>query len=428
MVIDAAKGIEMQTLKLFEVCRSKNIPILTCINKMDRDSRDPFDLLSEIEKRLGLEVSPVTWPVGMGREFLGCYHLLRHELLLLDRSESDVVSQGLTVGLDDPRLEQRLPHSALKILKTQIEMAQGLCPAFSLDAYRAGRRTAVFFGSALRSFGVREILRALMEYAPSPQPHNASERTVQPDESTATGFIFKIQANMDPRHRDRIAFLRVCSGRFHKGMKLFHVRSGKTIVLHNPALIFARDRDLVEEAWPGDIIGIPNHGTLCVGDTLTEGESLHFHCTPSFAPELMQMVRPIDPMRAKHLDRALDQLAEEGVARVFLTRLSTNRIVGVVGALQFDVLADRIRSEYDIPVQFLPIPYSTARWVVADEATLKRFTKENEDSIAIDHSGTMVFLARNTSHLERTQQDWPEVNLLSRYEAPVSSRHRPLGN
>jgi peptide chain release factor 3 len=417
MVLDAAKGIESQTLKLFEVCRLRDVPIITFINKIDRDSRDPFDLLGEIEQLLALEVAPVTWPVGTGRECLGCYDLAHHELLLLDRADRHVAARGLTLGLDHPELGRHLPAAAVDNLRAQIDLARGLCHEFELDAYRHGYLTPVFFGSALHSFGVRELLRGLVEYSPSPRPQAARERSVQPEETAATGFVFKIQANMDPKHRDRIAFVRVCSGRFRRGMKLLHVRTGKTLILHNPVLFFAQDRELVEEAWPGDIIGVPNHGNLQIGDTLSEGEVLHFSGIPSFAPELLQRVRPADPMRAKHLSRALEQLAEEGVARVFRTHAGSSYIVGVVGALQFDVLADRIRGEYELPVHFEPASLLTARWVAAESATaLREFSEGNQGSMAVDHTGAPVFLARNAWHLERTQKDWPKIRFLKTVE------------
>jgi peptide chain release factor 3 len=417
MVIDAAKGIEAQTLRLFEVCRLRDVPILTFINKLDRDSRDPFDLLGEIEQLLALEVTPVTWPVGTGRDFLGCYHLLRRELVLLSRAERATAAQGLTLNLEDPTILDHLPANAVDQLRAQVEMALGLCPPFSLEAYRHGHLTPVFFGSALHSFGVKELLRGLIEYAPSPRPQPALERLVEPGEAQATGFVFKIQANMDPRHRDRVAFVRVCSGRMDRGMKLWHVRSGKQLLLHNPMLFFAREREVVEEAWPGDIIGVPNHGSLRIGDTLTEGENLHFSGIPSFAPELLQRVRTTDPMRTKHLSRALDQLAEEGVARVFRTHSGSSQIVGVVGALQFDVLEDRIRTEYEVPVRFESVSLFTARWLTTDSAAaLRKFTQENQAAMAVDHTGAPVFLARNAWHLERTQKDWPEIRFLKTVE------------
>jgi len=412
MVIDAAKGIEAQTLKLFEVCRLRDVPIITFINKLDRDGRDPFELMSEIEERLALDVTPASWPIGMGRDFLGCYDLFRDRLLLVEKGAERAGGQVRECqGLDDPALERELPEHALRALREEVEMARGLTPRFDLESYRQGHMTPVFFGSALNNFGVRELLQGLIELAPAPRPQKAMTRLVAPGEERVTGFVFKVQANMDPKHRDRIAFLRLCSGHFERGMKLLHVRTGKQMALHNPVLFLAQDRELAHEAFAGDIMGIPNHGTLRIGDTLTEGEVLQFTGIPSFAPELLQAVRPADPMRAKHLTRALEQLAEEGAARVFKPYFGGSFIVGVVGALQFDVLADRIRTEYDIPVHFEGTQLSTARWVDADDpALMKRFMEANRAALAEDHTGHPVFLARNNWHLETTQKDWPDVS------------------
>ncbi|HEY4590918.1 MAG TPA: peptide chain release factor 3, partial [Thermoanaerobaculia bacterium] len=318
MVIDAAKGIEAQTRKLFEVCRLRNVPIVTFINKLDRDGRDPFDLMSEIEQDLQLHVTPATWPIGMGQSFLGCFDLRHDRLVLMDRSQRSVVREGEVVeGLDDPKLAASLPASAVEKLREEVEMARGLCPELDLESYREGHLTPVFFGSAINNFGVRELLQGLVELAPPPRPAPAETRSVDPQEEKVTGFVFKIQANMDPKHRDRIAFVRLVSGRFERGMKLLHVRSGKTMAIHNPVLFLARERELAEEAWAGDILGLPNHGNLRIGDALTEGEELRFTGIPSFAPELLKRVRAEDPMRSKHLGRALLQLAEEGAAQVF---------------------------------------------------------------------------------------------------------------
>ncbi len=414
MVIDVARGIEAQTRKLFEVCRLRDVPIITFVNKLDREGRDTFDLLDEIEQTLALEVTPATWPIGRGNRFLGCYHLWTDQLLLLNRAKDGSLAQGITMnGLNDPALEQHVPSDLLAELRQEVEMARGLCPPFNLEAYRQGHMTPVFFGSALSNFGVRELLGGLGEISPSPRPHTASERTVAPDETPVTGFVFKIQANMDPKHRDRVAFLRLCSGHFQRGMKLLHVRTGATLRVHNPLLFLAQDRELAEEAWSGDIIGIPNHGKLRVGDTLTEGENLHFAGLPSFAPELLQTVRPEDPIRAKHLGNALLQLAEEGAASVFKTHLGSTWVVGVVGSLQFDVLADRVRTEYDVPVRFEGTQLYTARWVEAeDPRELKRFREEQRASLADDHTGATVFLARNAWHLERTEKDYPQLRFL----------------
>jgi len=419
MVIDAAKGIEEQTRKLFEVCRMRNVPIITFINKMDREAKDPFDLLDEIEQTLALDVSPASWPIGMGRSFLGCYDLLKDRLALLERKgRTALPDEGESCeGLDDSKLDAMLPDHAVAELREQVDMVRGLCPDFDVELYREGHLTPVFFGSAVNNFGVRELLQGVVDYAPSPRPQPTVVRTVEPEEKKLSGFVFKIQANMDPKHRDRIAFVRLTSGKFTRGMKVKHVRSGKQLNLHNPVLFLARDRELAEEAWAGDIIGIPNHGNLRIGDALTEGEDLKFTGIPSFAPELLQKARAEDPLRAKHLGRALQQLAEEGAAAVFKPRVGADWIVGVVGPLQFDVMADRIRTEYNIPVIFEPTQLYTARWVSCeDKAQFKKFNDANSTALADDHDGLPVFLARNSWHLDKATEEYPEVKFLKTKE------------
>jgi len=419
MVIDAARGIQEQTRKLFEVCRLRDMPITTFINKMDREAQDPFDLMDEIEQTLQIDVTPASWPIGMGSSFLGCYDLLGDRLVLMDKvGRGEKPHQVETCeGLDDPKLDELLPDHAVAELREQVEMARGLCPKFDAEAYLAGNLTPVYFGSAINSFGVSELIAGLSKNAPPPRPQPAVEREIEPDDDKVSGFVFKIQANMDPRHRDRIAFLRLCSGHFKRGMKLKHVRTEKQLALHNAVLFLARDRELAEEAWAGDIIGIPNHGNLHIGDSLTEGETLRFTGLPSFAPEHLQAARPEDPMKAKHLGRALQQLAEEGAAAVFKPRIGSDWIVGAVGVLQFEVMADRIRTEYDVPARFEPTSLITARWVEADDdAKLKEFIRKNEGAIADDHRGDPVFLARNAWHLDRAQEDWPDIRFVKTKE------------
>ncbi len=417
MVLDAARGIQEQTRKLFEVCRLRDVPIVTFINKMDREGRDPFDLLDEIEQGLALDVAPASWPIGMGRRFKGCYDLFADRLVLMDKADKNVVSEGeVCSGLDDAKLDEMLGESA-GTLREEVEMAQGLCPEFDPQAYREGHMTPVYFGSAINNFGVRELLAGLARLAPPPGPRPSASRAVEPEESKVSGFVFKIQANMDPKHRDRMAFLRVCSGHFRKGMKLKHIRSGKQINMHNPVLFLAQDRGSAEDAYAGDIIGLPNHGNLHIGDALSEGEELTFTGIPSFAPELLQRVAPDDPMKAKHLGRALQQLAEEGAASVFKPRLGANWYVGVVGALQFDVLADRIAAEYDLPVHFEATSLFTARWVQAeDDALIKRFADKERAVVADDHEGDLVLLARNAWHLDDLTRDWPDLTFAATKE------------
>ncbi len=415
MVLDAAKGIEAQTLKLFEVCRLRDVPIITFINKMDRDGRDPLELLDEIENKLALDVTPASWPIGMGRDFKGTYDLMHQELNLFDRGKGDHIEEGIHCsGLDDEKLDAHLPAIQASTLREDVEMVSEVCPAFDLKSYREGHMTPVFFGSAINNFGVRELLRGISELAPQPRPLETQERTVNPDESKLTAFVFKIQANMDPKHRDRVAFTRICSGTFKRGMKLNHVRTGKNVTIHSPQLFLAQDREMAEEAYPGDIIGIQSHGSFRIGDTLTEGEVLNFTGIPNFAPELLQRVRADDPMKAKHLGAALQQLAEEGAARVFKPFADSAWIVGVVGALQFDILADRIRTEFNIPVKFESTTLYTARWVEADTpAQLKKFTDAFQASLAHDHDDAPVFLARNAWHLGDAQDKFPEVRFLA---------------
>lgn len=418
MVIDAAKGIEAQTRKLFEVCRMRDVPIATFVNKMDREARDPFELMDEIERDLQLEVTPASWPIGSGQDFRGCYDLIRDRLILMDRRAGDVASEGIECqGIDDPKIDQLLPaHQAAK-LREDVAMVRELCPPFTLGTYREGHQTPVFFGSAINNFGVRELLLGLAEYAPPPRPQRADGREVAPAEAKVTGFVFKVQANMDPNHRDRIAFFRLCSGQFRRGIKLKHMRSGKVLSVNNAVLFLARDRELAEDAYPGDIIGIPNHGTLRIGDTLTEGEELRYTGVPSFAPELLQRVRLDDPMKVKHLRKALEHFAEEGASQVFKPIIGADWIVGVVGPLQFEVLAARIEAEYGMTAKFETCGYDAARWVECeDPVRLKAFIDSRRADMAEDHDGALVYLARNGWQLNRAQEDFPEVRFLKTRE------------
>ena len=415
MVLDVAKGIETQTLKLFEVCRMRDMPIITFINKLDRDGLDPFDLIDEVEQRLALDVTPITWPIGSGRDFKGCYDLINDELVLFDRGKGNKIAASVTCsGLDDPKLDELLPDYLVEKLREDIEMVRGLCPEFDMESYLEGHMTPVFFGSAVNNFGIKELLNGIGKYAPSPRPQKTKERTVDPLESKVTAFIFKIQANMDPKHRDRMAFARICSGKFRKGMKLKHPRSGKTLTMHSPQLFFAQDREVAEEAFAGDILGLPNHGNLRIGDSLTENEEINFTDIPSFAPELMRKAIPDDPMKAKHLSNALIQLAEEGAARVFRPQLDSQWIVGVVGSLQFEVLLDRLRTEYSIPVRFEQTSLYTARWISSDnQDKLKKFIDSNNASLAKDHDDDPVFIARNAWHLTDAEEKNPDINFKS---------------
>jgi peptide chain release factor 3 len=409
MVIDAAKGIEIQTRKLFEVCRLRDIPICVFVNKVDREGRDPFDLLDEIEKTLQLDVSPFVWPVGMGSDFHGCYDL-RNNRFLTGKPGGPYERTIPMSGPDDPALDALVAERPLREFREAASLALSAYPTLDLEAYRAGNMTPVFFGSALKDYSVETLIQGLAEFAPPPRPQPAQSRTVDPAEERVSGFVFKVQANMDPNHRDRIAFLRLCSGRFKRGMKLKQVRTGKSLAVHSPIFFFAQERELAEEALPGDIIGIPNHGTLRVGDTLTEGEDLRFTGIPNFAPEILRRVRLDDPIKAKQMRRALEDLAEEGVTQVFRPVLGSQWIVGVVGPLQIEVLASRIAAEYDVKVGFEPAPFETARWVSSeDPAMLKKFVEGNRGSLAEDRDDAPVFMARNAWELNRTTQDWPGI-------------------
>ncbi|MBI1327186.1 MAG: peptide chain release factor 3 [Alphaproteobacteria bacterium] len=415
MVLDAAKGIEAQTLKLFEVCRMRDIPIITLINKMDRDGQDPFALMDEIAERLQLEVTPLTWPIGMGRDFKGCYDLVNKQLILFNRGDKESRAAGLKfTDLSDPKLVEIIGQEFTDKLREDVEMITALCKPFDKQAYLEGHMTPVFFGSAIYNFGIPELLNGIGQFAPSPRVQKAVEREIQPEEQKVTGFVFKIQANMDPKHRDRIAFFRLCSGKFNRGMKLFHSRSDKNLIIHSPLMFMASDREMVDEAFAGDVIGLPNHGNLRIGDVLTEGEKLTFPGIPSFAPEYMRRVLADDPMKAKHLSNALEQLAEEGVARVFKPLVDSTYIVGVVGPLQFDILADRIRTEYNIPIHFEDTALYAARWVKAeDSAKLKNFIDSNRMAVANDHDGDPVFLARNAWHLGDAQEKNSEIRFVA---------------
>lgn len=412
MVIDGAKGVESQTRKLFEVCRLRDMPIISFCNKMDRESRDPFEIIDDIAENLAIDVTPASWPIGLGREFLGVYDILGGRIELMDRAERNIRGTSLKVdGLDDPRLADLIGAEALARLKEEIEMARELLPEFDRARFLEGSLTPIWFGSAINSFGVRELMQGVSAYAPAPLDREAVERMVSAGEEKVSGFVFKVQANMDARHRDRVAFLRLVSGRFLRGAKLNHVRSGKMMAITNPVMFLASDRALTEEAWPGDIIGIPNHGQLRIGDSLSEGEVLHFSGIPSFAPELLRSVRAGDPMKAKHLDKALLQFAEEGAAKLFKPMIGAGWIIGVVGALQFEVLASRIELEYGLPVHFEASAFTSARWVHGERPKLEEFINANKGHMAEDHDGDPVYLTRIAWDIERVERDYPDITL-----------------
>ncbi|MGE0241941.1 MAG: peptide chain release factor 3 [Parvibaculaceae bacterium] len=406
MVIDAAKGIEARTRKLFEVCRLRDIPIVTFINKMDREARDPFDLLDEIEKTLALDVTPMTWPVGRARSFAGTYDLARNAVRGLDEEETP----RQVSGPDDPAVTSLLPADEVKSFQEEVLLAREASKPFDLTSFREGHLTPVFWGSALRNYGVRDLINGLGSYAPSPRSQQAASRMVEANEPKMTGFVFKIQANMDPNHRDRIAFLRVCSGKLERGMKVKLVRTAKPMSLSAPQFFFAQDRALADEAYAGDVVGIPNHGTLRIGDTLTEGEDLVFRGVPSFAPEILRRIKLQDAMKAKKLREALQQMAEEGVVQLFLPYDGSNAMVGVVGALQLDVLAERLQSEYGLPIAYETPRFSICRWISSDDGQeLERFIEANRSGMAHDLDQAPVFLAGSAFLLQYEQERWPKI-------------------
>ena len=411
MVIDAAKGIEARTRKLFEFCRLRDVPIVTFINKMDRESKDPIELLDEIASTLALDVTPMSWPAGSGQNFKGTYDLANDRMLIFDAADRERIGETVEYeGIDDPALAKSLPAEQYAKLAEDVELVRAGYPAFEIESYRGGHLTPVFFGSAYNNFGVRELLDALAAWAPPPRPQPAEPRPIEPTEPKVSGFVFKVQANMDPNHRDRIAFLRLCSGKFRRGMKLTQMGTGKTLSVNSPILFFAREREIVDEAWPGDIIGVPNHGVLRVGDTLTEGETIKIVGIPNFAPEILRRVRLEDPMKSKQLKRALDDLAEEGVTQVFRRVIGGDHIVGVVGELQLDVLKTRVEAEYQVKIDLEPAPFETARWISAEtKADLEAFMSANRGGMSEDRDGSPVFLARNAWELGYIAERSPKI-------------------
>ena len=412
MVIDGAKGIESQTRKLFEVCRLRDLPIVTFCNKMDRESRDIFEIIDEIQESLAIDVTPASWPIGTGKDFIGCYDLLNNTLELMSRKDRNRISQSIKIqGLDDPILKNHIPKELYVKLLEDLEFARELLPKFNHQAFLEGTQTPIWFGSAINSFGVQELMNGIAKYAPKPQIQKTLTRTIEPEEEKVTGFVFKVQANMDPKHRDRVAFVRISSGHFKRGMKLTHVRSKKPMTISNPVLFLANDREIADVAWAGDIIGIPNHGQLRIGDTLTEGEPLKVTGIPSFAPELLQTCRAGDPLKAKHLEKALTQFSEEGAAKVFKPSIGSGFIVGVVGALQFEVLASRIELEYGLPVRFETSQFTSARWVSGPKALIEKFINNNQSQTGRDNDGDLVYLTRIQWDIDRVERDFPEIKL-----------------
>ncbi|MDR3429124.1 MULTISPECIES: peptide chain release factor 3 [Silvimonas] len=410
MVIDAAKGVEEQTIKLLNVCRLRHTPIITFMNKYDREVRDNLELLDEVESVLKIRCAPVTWPIGMGKTFRGVYHILNDQVLLFKSGEgrsSD--ADEIIQGLDNPRLDELFP---LEIEQTRMELdlVRGASHPFDLGEFLSGNLTPVFFGSAINNFGVREILNALIDWAPAPAERDATARAVSPTEEKFSAFVFKIQANMDPRHRDRIAFLRVCSGQFERGMKFKHLRLGREIAANSVVTFMAQGREQVEEAYAGDIIGLPNHGNIQIGDSFSEGEVLGFTGIPYFAPEMFRIVRIRNPLKIKQLQKGLQQLGEEGAVQVFKPLNGSDLILGAVGVLQFEVVASRLANEYGVDAMFEPVTIYTARWAsCADAKRLAEFERALENNLARDAANSLAYLATSRVNLALTQERWPEI-------------------
>tara|TARA_R110000787_G_scaffold170629_2_gene283276 strand:+ start:6643 stop:8229 length:1587 start_codon:yes stop_codon:yes gene_type:complete len=416
MVIDAAKGVEARTIKLMEVCRLRDTPIISFINKLDREGRPPLELLDEVEKVLGLACAPITWPLGMGRDFKGVYHLLEDRFYLYSGDKQKLSEIETIDGLLSPGLADRFGQ-IYQTLRDEIELLQMAGTEFEMDAYRQAKLTPVFFGSAISNFGVRELLNGFVEWAPSPLPRETDSRLVKPEDEAFSGFVFKIQANMDPRHRDRVAFLRVCSGSYRKSMVLHSVRLGGPVRISNALTFMASDRENVEQAWPGDIIGLHNHGNIAIGDALTEGEALRFIGIPNFAPDLFRRVVLKDPLKAKQLNKGLDQLCEEGATQVYRPLINNDIVLGAVGTLQFDVVQFRLRDEYGVESAFEPVNVHCARWVECEDAgKMASFVEKNEARMARDHYGDLVYLASSAVNLSMSTERHPEVRFLDTKE------------
>ena len=420
MVIDCAKGVEERTIKLMEVCRLRATPIMTFINKLDREGRAPIELLDEIEKVLGIATAPVTWPIGMGRELRGIYHLLEDRIYVYLAGERGRVGENQVIdGLRSEAAREFLGEQ-FDAWVEEIELVRGATAVFDPAAYLAGRQTPVFFGSAISNFGVEELLATFTAHAPGPQARETRERLVEPLEKALSGFVFKIQANMDPGHRDRIAFLRLCSGKYTRGMRLYHTRLGKEVRVADALTFMAAEREHAEEAYAGDIIGLHNHGTINIGDTFTEGEKLAFTGVPNFAPEIFRRAVLKDPLRMKALQKGLSQLCEEGATQLFKPVRNNELILGAVGQLQFEVVAFRLQDEYGVQCVFEPVNVHTARWVdVKDGRKLEEFRVKAHDHLAVDHAGALVYLAPTRVNLQLTLERWPDITFRETREHAV---------
>ncbi len=410
MVIDGAKGVESQTKKLFEICRLRDLPIITFCNKMDRESREVIDIIDEIQEKLALEISIINYPIGKGNDFIGCYEINDGKIELLDKQNKNIKNEIKFINSKSRnQLSAIIKKDKWEHEFENLNLLKSLTSEFNHNSFQDGVLSPIFFGSAIYSLGIKRLLKSVIEYGPFPKPRQSKKRLIRPEEKNVSGFIFKVQANMDFRHRDRVAFLRICSGKFKRGMKLYHVRSKKLITISNPIFFLAKDRNIIDEAWAGDIIGIPNHGQFIIGDTFTESELVKFLGIPSFAPEIMKKITTTDPLKSKHLNKSLTQFAEEGLIKLFKTNVGDSKIIGVIGELQFDVLKHRIETEYNIPVIFEKTQYNKARWLSGDLIKIEEFVEVNSNQIAKDHENDYVYLVRIDWDLQKSIRDFPSI-------------------
>lgn len=420
MVIDCAKGVEQRTIKLMEVCRLRATPIMTFINKLDREGRDPIELIDEVEAILKINCAPVTWPIGMGSNLKGVYHLHNNTVHLYASGENEKINSAEVIeGLDNPRLDEVIGDMGDEF-REEIELVQGASHKFNLEDYLAGKLTPVFFGSAINNFGMAELLNSFVDFAPAPQARPTRTRQVKPDEQALTGFVFKIQANMDPKHRDRIAFMRICSGKYSKGMRVKHVRLDRSMKIPDALTFMASERGHIDSAYAGDIIGLHNHGTIRIGDTFTIDEKLSFSGIPNFAPELFRRARLKDPLKMKALLKGLEQLCEEGATQLYKPLINNDLILGAIGILQFEVVAQRLKSEYKVECLFEAVNVNTARWIECDDAKmLDEFKIKARSNLSLDHAGDLAYVAPSRVNLQMTQERWPDVRFLSTREHGV---------
>ncbi len=410
MVIDVAKGVEQRTIKLMEVCRLRDTPILTFINKLDREGKEPIELLDEVESVLNIECSPITWPIGMGKGFKGVYHLLENKVYLFESGKNASIGDNTLIdGIDNTHLDEVLGEELAQEARDEIELITGTTNPFNIDDFLDGKQTPVFFGSAINNFGIENLLDGFIQYAPTPQGRESDVRNVMPNENKLTGFVFKIQANMDPKHHDRLAFMRIVSGEYQKGMKVLQVSTGKQIKIANAVTFMSRERSSTDIAHAGDVIGIHNHGGIGIGDTFTQGEKIKFQGIPNFAPELFRRAQLKDPLKAKALQKGLDQLSEEGATQVFRPVSNSSQILGAVGILQFDVVAHRLKYEYGVDCQFETINVATARWVSGSDKDIEQLKIKAGNNVAIDSAGMLTYLAPSMVNLQLTEERHPEL-------------------